>query len=64
MVNGPISALELGITLIDAQTLLETGAPNHYNGTGKAGQIAFDGNHLYFCTEDNIWIKLPGTKNF
>lgn len=32
-------------------------APEANNSTGSAGQIAWDANYIYVCTDTNTWVR-------
>ena len=38
-------------------TQLRDSVPSSASDTGKAGQIAFDGSHIYLCTATDTWVR-------
>ena len=37
--------------------IVPTGVPSANNDPGRPGQIRFDASHIYFCVDENTWIR-------
>jgi hypothetical protein len=51
-----ITALQGNVSTLQTNAL-SSNAPATNSSTGTAGQMAYDGTHLYVCVATNTWVR-------